>query len=198
MSSGSDEGRELVLAVRAIKPDALRRLCDYGYTVLRRAAVLRAGDEADDLLQETMLNAVTYLHRYNASLPFKPWLFAILINCARDFFKGRFAQLEFVDGSELQSRESADSRAAITEIFAALRSLTPRQSDAMGLHLSGLETREIASIMHIREETVRSHISGARKCLERIVQAEPRKTRATANARKRPRTRQRYEGGVTP
>src|SRR5512136_866761 len=50
---------------------------------------LTGGDRslAEDLTQEAFLRALRSIQQYQTSRPFKPWLYAIAVNVARDHFK---------------------------------------------------------------------------------------------------------------
>ena len=129
---------------------------------------LTGGDRslAEDLTQETFLRALRSIQQYQASRRFKPWLYAIAVNVARDHFKRadtRYAvQLsdeEFVslaDPIELDDTFADDSQ----RVAAVLGALPVHQREALILrYYQDLSLAEIAEVLAIPIGTVKSRLS---------------------------------------
>jgi RNA polymerase sigma-70 factor (ECF subfamily) len=110
---------------------------------------------ADDLLQVAFLNLVRARERYARGEPFKPWLYAIARNAARDHL--RLAHHREVGGPEAEAPlAQAEARAPETadadEVAAlrqALDTLPPQYREAVVLHqLQGLSFAEVAAALH--------------------------------------------------
>src|SRR5436305_2017346 len=67
---------------------------------------------ADDLFQQTWLNVVRQIHRYDPTRSFDTWLFAIAHNAAMDLLRRRHG--ESVDDCELTARGSDALSAALS------------------------------------------------------------------------------------
>ena len=53
-------------------------------TALRTAALLGAGDAAEDVVQDAFVKAYAALDRFRTGAPFRPWLLRIVANEARN------------------------------------------------------------------------------------------------------------------
>jgi RNA polymerase sigma-70 factor (ECF subfamily) len=123
---------------------------------------------AQDLCQETFLRVLRQ-HRQRGQRPFKPWLYAIATNLARDHFKSaavrHTAPLDRSSHLELRDRSSGPEEQALTaerdaRIIAAIRQLSPEYRAALLLRFySGMSLQEIAGALDIPLGTVKSRLS---------------------------------------
>ncbi len=129
---------------------------------------LTSGDRslAEDLTQETFLRALRSIQQYQSSRRFKPWLYAIAVNVARDHFKRadtRYAVTltdeEFTslaDPIELDESIADDSQ----RVAVAIRALPVHQREALILrYYQDLSLAEIAEVLAIPIGTVKSRLS---------------------------------------
>jgi RNA polymerase sigma-70 factor, ECF subfamily len=129
---------------------------------------LTGGDRslAEDLTQEAFLRALRSIQQYQPARPFKPWLYAIAVNVARDHFKRadtRYAVArtdeEFAalaDPIELDETIADDNQ----RVAAAIRALPVRQREALILrYYQDLSLAEIAETLSIPIGTVKSRLS---------------------------------------
>jgi RNA polymerase sigma-70 factor (ECF subfamily) len=129
---------------------------------------LTGGDRslAEDLTQEAFLRALRSIRQYQPARPFKPWLYAIAINVARDHFKRadtRYAAAltdeEFTslaDPIELDESIADDSQ----RVAAAIRALPVHQRETLILrYYQDLSLAEIAEVLAIPIGTVKSRLS---------------------------------------
>jgi RNA polymerase sigma factor CnrH len=106
----SAEETDNELAVRAVSGD--RRA--YGKLVKRHAASLAQAarsfgvpeTDVDDLVQEAFLAAWRHLGDYDATRPFRGWLFRIALNKMRDLHRFRRVRRFLFSASNLDSAES--------------------------------------------------------------------------------------------
>lgn len=130
--------------------------------------------EAEDLFQETWLAAARHAHRLAPDSELLPWLYAIARNkhrSSRRFLlfdlrrKERFA-LEPAT-APIAPDEHAAARARAVELQAAFEELADAHREVLLLCLvEGLETRQVAEILGLREDAVRKRLSRARAELD--------------------------------
>jgi RNA polymerase sigma-70 factor (ECF subfamily) len=136
---------------------------------------------AQDLAQETFVRVLRQ-HGCRGNRPFKPWLYAIATNLARDHFKSaavqRATRLDDEFASRLvdwdvgpEERALAAERAA--DVAEALRCLSAEYRAALVLRFyNGLSLQEIADTLEIPLGTVKSRLSvGLRRLREVLVAA---------------------------
>jgi RNA polymerase sigma-70 factor (ECF subfamily) len=119
---------------------------------------------ADDCFQQTWLNVVRHLGRYDASRSFDTWLFAIAHNAAMDLLRRRPAEsLEDYDfalpasTADAFSTVLAGERAAI--LAAAMAELPALYREALTLRFEeGMKLEEIAEVTHTPLSTVKSRV----------------------------------------
>jgi RNA polymerase sigma-70 factor, ECF subfamily len=129
---------------------------------------LTGGDRAlaEDLTQEAFLRALRSIKQYQPSRPFKPWLYAIAVNVARDHFKRAetrhtvtLANDELValpDPIDLDEALEIDRQ----RLIAAIMALPVQQREALILRYDqDLSLAEIAAVLAIPIGTVKSRLS---------------------------------------
>ncbi len=136
--------------------------------------------EAEDLVQESLVRAYRFFHRYDESLPFSSWLYRIMANAHIDMVRrrGRLRTTSIegsgADGSstwDLPDPEASPDRlmleSALDEpVQTALMAMTPEFRTAVLLaDVEGMAYEEVAEIMKTSVGTVRSRIHRGRKQL---------------------------------
>lgn len=125
---------------------------------------------SEDLVQETLLH-VLQQRTYQIGRPFKPWLYRIATNLARDYFKSaavRMARRETDETAALLQLEDhkpgPEERALATEqsceVRAAITQLGEEYRVVLVLRFyQGFSLQEIAEVLHIPLGTVKSRLS---------------------------------------
>jgi RNA polymerase sigma-70 factor (ECF subfamily) len=146
-------------------------------------AIVRNPEDAEDLLQETFLRAYRYLHRFDRSRPFAPWLMCIGANLARNHLRRlRVRQevpLEDGGGEEgegmFEGAWLADARTAqdlghrelLARTREALELLPEDQRAVLEMRLLGeMSYKEIAAALDLPIGTVMSRLSRARSRIQ--------------------------------
>lgn len=113
---------------------------------------------ADDLTQQTFLSLVRARGRFLSGSRFKPWLYAIATNAARDNTRRRTEQLTETgklpagEGEEMATRDFGMQR----QVRAALNQLPLNQREAILQHrFHGISFAEIAAAEGVSESAVK-------------------------------------------
>ncbi len=142
--------------------------------------------EAEDLVQETMLKAFRFAHTYQPGTNLRAWLFRILNTSAINRYRKQAAhptptplpdgeefylynQIRDLSGQELSAgaEEEVLSKYLDEDVFKALNDLPPNFRMAVVLaDIEGLSYKEIAEALQIPIGTVMSRISRARRQLQ--------------------------------
>ncbi len=179
MEQQSDEA--LMAAVMAGEASALALLVQRHHGPLMGYLYRLAGGDrplAEDICQETFLRLL-HQQQYQAGRPFKPWLYAIATNLARDYFKSavvsRTLHQRGQDETLLALCDPApgpEERALAAEqgadVAAAFARLGEEYRAALLLRFyQGLSLQEIADALHVPLGTVKSRLSvGTRRLRE--------------------------------
>jgi RNA polymerase sigma-70 factor (ECF subfamily) len=161
-----------------------------------RLAYLLTGDRAhaEDVVQDSFLQAFRSMRRFRPERPFAPWLQAIVTHVARQRtrsiarrheisssallrFEEHAARPQHADAraasgaaaDPAQQAESAERRSALLQ---ALGTLTHKQREAVVLrYYMGCNDRELAHILGCSSGTARQRIHAGLAALERVIRA---------------------------
>jgi RNA polymerase sigma-70 factor (ECF subfamily) len=134
-------------------------------------------ETAAEVTQEVFVRAWRYLRRFDASRPFKPWLFAIAANRAssrRDSERARqTVPLEEAGPEPAAPDDPAGDAQAVelsSEVRKAIGQLSQQQREAIVMvELEGLSAAEAGQAMGIEAVTVRQHVFRAKKRLRQLL-----------------------------
>ena len=156
-----------------IEREAEEILDTIGNSILRLAlSYLHNIEDAEDILQETMIKFVTVRPVFKSESHRKAWLMRVASNLA----KNRIDYNRVRDTMELNEeivgevQEDLDKGDEYKAIWDAVRSLPVHQREAIHLfYQEGYSTAEIAQITGRREATVRSDLKRARDRLREML-----------------------------
>ncbi len=129
---------------------------------------LTGGDRAlaEDLTQEAFLRVLRSIQQYQTARPFKPWLYAIAVNVARDHFKRAETRhaVTLTDDELLALPDPIDLEETIVvdgpRLASAISALPGQQREAIILrYYQDLSLAEMASVLSIPIGTVKSRLS---------------------------------------
>lgn len=143
--------------------------------------------EAEDLVQETMLKAFRFAHTYQSGTNLRAWLFRILNTSAINRYRKQathptptslpegedfylYNRIRDLSGQELTqgADEEVLSQYLDEDVYQALNNLPPNFRMAVILaDIEGLSYKEIADVLQIPIGTVMSRISRARRQLQK-------------------------------
>lgn len=132
-------------------------------------------DDADDLVQETMVKAVRYAHRFEEGTNLQGWLFTILRNTFINDYRKNIrknaviSQEEDLSSSQLRisaQTNGATGKMAMDDIQKALDALPEKPRYAFVRYFEGYKYEEIAQELDMPVGTIKTHIHTARKLLK--------------------------------
>ena len=135
---------------------------------LRAFAISLCGniDRADDLVQETLLRALSHIDSFEPGTNMPAWLFTILRNLFRSEYRKRRREVEDADGryaESLKSHPEQTGRVEFSEFRAALAKLPSDQREALILvGASGFSYEDAANICGCAVGTIKSRVNRAR------------------------------------
>ena len=133
-------------------------------------------DHADDLVQETLLRALTNIASFEPGTNMSAWLFTILRNLFRSEYRKRRREVEDADGrfsATLKTQPGQPSHMEFEEFRTALGQLPPDQREALVLvGASGFSYEEAAQICGSAVGTIKSRVNRARIRLAELLAIE--------------------------
>ncbi len=164
---------------RVFEEQALPHL-DAVYTMAVRLA--RNPDDANDLLQETVLRAYRFFHQFEPGTNCRAWLLSILYNNFRNGYRRSAREQPAASAEEFQQRieteslrgqsASRDPEAIVSEagvdhkVADALAALPAEFREALLLvDVQDLSYQEVSSVLKIPIGTVKSRVSRGRALL---------------------------------
>ena len=129
---------------------------------------MTGGDRAlaEDLVQDTFLHVLRSIRQYRPAQRFKPWLYAIALNAARDHFKrADTRRTDTVSDEDLAAVPVPMDDPVLTaddiqQIAAAIKRLPLHQREVVVLrYYEDWSLAEIAEALHIPTGTVKSRLS---------------------------------------
>jgi RNA polymerase sigma-70 factor, ECF subfamily len=159
-------------AARAAPSAALREALIQAMPSLRAFAISLSRDrnEADDLVQETLIRAWNSLGDFQEGTNFKAWLFTILRNNFYNGLRKLKHQTEYaksMDNSHFIEPASQEKKLEFEDVIRGLGVLPPDQREALILvTVENMSYEEVATICGCPIGTVKSRVNRARARLE--------------------------------
>ncbi|HEX2619856.1 MAG TPA: RNA polymerase sigma factor, partial [Phototrophicaceae bacterium] len=136
---------------------------------------------AEDLAQETFLRVLRGIQQYQHPRPFKPWLYALATNLARDHYKRAETRRTLPMAESLSQRLEAEEQPEdalladdeTRQVMAALATLPDFQREIVVLrYYQGLSHAEIAETLNIPTGTVKSRLSNGLNRLRELLNTD--------------------------
>ncbi len=155
---------QLIKKAKAGDTTAFATLYETIYKDLYRFALytLKNPSDAEDVVSESVIDAFSQIRKLRKEESFKAWIFKILSNKCRQKFKTQHLSLEEIpwDFPDTSSSNLETDTLIREEFF----SLSNEERLIISMHLfAGYKSREIAKILHMNENTIRSKESRALK-----------------------------------
>lgn len=161
---------EWLAKIRAGDKESFRHFYEaYADSAIRTAsAITRNREMAKDAVQETFVRVYRRIASYNPSLPFEPWFYRILTNeCLRLLKKE--APLSKFEHPDLENDPSLaeESFDQLADLYNTIQSLDDAHRIPLILkYVQGFSEKEIAGILSLNQNTVKSRLFKARKRLK--------------------------------
>jgi RNA polymerase sigma factor (sigma-70 family) len=156
--------------VRAGSEPAFETIVErYRRALVRYVSRLLPPERAEDVVQQSFVNAYEAMHRDGAELNLKPWLYRIAHNTALNALRDRGLQHdeldERIDGVE-RPDQALERAQGLRDVLVAVQALPDRQRDAIVLReLEGRSYEEIALALGVTDGAVRQLLNRARNSL---------------------------------
>jgi RNA polymerase sigma factor (sigma-70 family) len=162
---------QLIQNIKAGDRSSFKKLYDmYADAALRTAARITGDSElAKDAVQETFIRVYRSIISFDTDRPFKPWFYRILTNeCSRLLRKRpkviSLNRLCDEEGYQVADRERED----YMDLYNAVLSLKDIYRIPVVLkYLHGFTEREVADIMELNQNTVKTRLLKAREMLRK-------------------------------
>ena len=170
---------QLVAVLKAQDPAAVQELLDLHGSRLLRSAYLLCGNEteAQDFVQETFLQAIRSVHRFQGRSAVYTWLHAILLNVVRQAHRDN---ARLVYDNDLLNREIAaetpshlDAETASSALRLALQQLSAPHREVIVLrYYENMKIHEMAEHLGVSKGTVKSRLHYAIQELQKFLPGE--------------------------
>ncbi len=188
MSDGADEATGLAFAAADGDRAALGRLIALTQRDIWRYIAFHAGaGEADDLTQETYLQALRTLPGFEGRSSIRTWLLVIARRTVIDHLRSAAARPRSVHSDDWQeqadvARPGSDAFTDLVELDLLLAALSVERREALVLtQVLGLTYAEAGEICGCPVGTIRSRVARAREDLVALVADEPGGGRAASS-----------------
>ncbi|MBC7914284.1 MAG: sigma-70 family RNA polymerase sigma factor [Pyrinomonadaceae bacterium] len=157
---------------------------EFNTMVMRQASSLKMyalhfthdSDDANDLVQDTLLKAITYYNKFKEGTNLKGWLYTIMKNTFINNYR-RFVKISsFVTKSDeissanlvfSSTKNQGESKFIMDDIKLALAKLPEEYFVPFSMYFEGFKYHEIADHLEIPIGTVKTRIHVARKLLKK-------------------------------
>jgi len=153
-----------------------KQYCDGMFCIAMR--FLKNEDDAEDVLQESFINAFQRIHQYKGEVTFGAWLKRIVINKSLDFLKTKKENILRLDETYMQLSEDEDDWSVPDEVTVAaaknaIELLAEKYSNVVRLFLvEGYDHGEISEILGITETTCRTRLLRGKVQLKELLKKQ--------------------------
>ena len=136
--------------------------------------ILKNSANAKDITQETFIKVYTHRRSIDPSKNIKTWIFTIATNTVYDFLRGKKRKMEISldENSETISSFEAyyPEEGLVSDVEKALEKINPEYKKALLLfYQQGFQYQEIAEILKMPINTVKTHISRGKEELKEVL-----------------------------
>jgi RNA polymerase sigma-70 factor, ECF subfamily len=133
-------------------------------------------DQAEDLLQETILKALSKEHLFTPGTNLRAWLFTIMRNLFHSQYRKARREVEDPQGAHADTLITIPDQMAkldMQDFEAALAKIPQDQREALMLvGAEGLSYEEVAQVLGVKTGTIKSRVNRARNRLAELLGIE--------------------------
>lgn len=169
-----DDEKKLIKQVQKGSDQAFKKLYNiYAEYALRTVyAITRNQNHTSDIVQETFIKVYRNIHQFHPKKPFKPWFYQILLNESRRYMKQQNKQATSVDSEQLldYSNSNYETTPNFSLLENSLDQLSYMHRTILTLkYINEFTEKEIAHLLHLNVNTVKSRLFKARRKLKEII-----------------------------
>ncbi len=137
--------------------------------------ILKNTQNAKDVTQETFIKVYIHRKEIDPEKNIKTWIFTIATNTTYDFLRGKKRKNEISLDEENETISSTETyypqECLVSDVDKALSQINPEYKRALLLfYQQGFDYKEIAEILEMPLNTVKTHISRGKEQLKEILQ----------------------------
>ncbi|SHG01269.1 RNA polymerase sigma factor [Ornithinibacillus halophilus] len=172
----TSQDKKLIKKIKKGNQRAFKQLYEIhsNYALRTAYAITRNQSDASDIVQETFIRVYRNIDSFDVSKPFKPWFYQILINESKRYLK-KMSQVEmnvefehvldylfyFSNEGDMSIREDIEwGIEQLDEIHRLVITLK---------YLNGFSVKEIAEMLEVNVNTIKSRLFKGRKQLKLIL-----------------------------
>lgn len=178
--------KEIVAALKRQDINAVEELVSsFGDRLLRSAYFLCGNKtDAEDLVQDTFIQAVKSVGRFKRKSALYTWLYGILLNLTRHYFRKRKKEVSFFKKTQKQINKQLipaslnpdlqkDRENASSVFLDCMQTLSLRHREILLLrYFNEMKIKEISSLLGVSKGTVKSRLFYATKHLRKLLPAD--------------------------
>ncbi|MET3698829.1 RNA polymerase sigma (SigV) subunit [Bacillus oleivorans] len=135
---------------------------------------------AEDISQEVFLKAYKYLDSFRGEAALKSWIYRITVNTSKDFLRKKSLKQLLFESSFLENFKKAESTESFflkadrnEQLLQSIMTLPMKYREVIVLHyFYDVKINELAKILELNTNTVKTRLSRGRDILKRKIQAK--------------------------
>ncbi|MBM7613814.1 RNA polymerase sigma factor [Alkaliphilus hydrothermalis] len=144
------------------------------YTIRVAIAITKNSAYAADAVQETFIRVYNNIQSFDDSKPFEPWLYRILVNECNRVLKKQSKTIsisDYMEDSSIMSEEDSYEFEEYEDLYSAIEDLEDLNRIPIILkYLRGFTENEIADILELNVNTVKSRLFKGREKLRKMME----------------------------
>lgn len=141
----------------------------YGDAVYRTAYIqLKSKDKADDVYQEVCIKLLRLKSKIDSDEHLKAWLLRATIDSCKDFWKSAWFKKVTIDNKIVTDKMEEKEKPSTGYLMGCMQHLPSKYRAVLHLfYYEEYSIKEIAQLLHIKENTVSSRLSRGRNKLKK-------------------------------
>ncbi|MGH1375467.1 MAG: RNA polymerase sigma factor [Alphaproteobacteria bacterium] len=168
-----EETKQLIKRAQRGDANAFEALVNMYYEVMFKMAYQWCGNQrdAEDITQEACIKLSRGIHSYKGTSKFTSWLYRLVINTAKDWYKSQNRHAGTVELVENTASidDKAEEKLYARQVLEEVQKLPDAEKESLLMVMGqGMSHKEAAKLSGVKESTISWRIHEARKKLETI------------------------------